>query len=260
MDSSFAHKRLHELIEISRRLGERGDLAILGEGNTSAAVDDDRFFVKASGTQLAQASQETFVLVSRAKVLNLLTQPALTDEQIATGLREAVCDSSGKKPSVETLLHAYLLGLSGVEFVAHTHPTVVNMILCSTKARELIQGRLFPDEIVCCGPEPLFIEYRDPGIPLAKAVSTACDAYLDRRKEPPRSLLLQNHGLVVTGKTARQVETATYMWDKTARVLMGAALLGGANYLPASEVRRIKTRPDEKERENRICGCKEKES
>lgn len=256
MQSEPAQKRLQELIEISRRLGQTGELAILGEGNTSAAIDDDRFYVKASGSQLARASAETFVLVSREKTLRLLGKGALTDEEIASGLKEAVCDSSGRKPSVETMLHAYLLGFPEVEFVAHTHPTVVNMILCSARAEELFRGRLFPDEIVCCGPAPVFIPYKDPGLSLAKEIVSACDRYLEKWKTPPRSLLLQNHGLVVTGKTAAQVEKATYMWDKTARILLGATLLGGANYLPETEVRRINTRPDEKERETRIYGGK----
>ena len=41
---------LTELIALSRHLGDPAmDYAILGEGNSSAGVDEDSFFVKASG-------------------------------------------------------------------------------------------------------------------------------------------------------------------------------------------------------------------
>ncbi|HSW43277.1 MAG TPA: hypothetical protein VLM76_12275 [Patescibacteria group bacterium] len=53
---SAAPDALHQLIGLSRSLGEPSrQLAILGEGNTSARIDDETFWVKASGTQLATA-------------------------------------------------------------------------------------------------------------------------------------------------------------------------------------------------------------
>lgn len=48
-----------QLITLSRSLGEPSrDLAILGEGNTSAKLDDDLFLVKASGYNLASLDEE----------------------------------------------------------------------------------------------------------------------------------------------------------------------------------------------------------
>jgi len=41
---------LEELVEMSRKLGEpAADCVILGEGNTSARIDEETFWVKASG-------------------------------------------------------------------------------------------------------------------------------------------------------------------------------------------------------------------
>ena len=71
-------------------------------------------------------------------------------------------------PSVETFLHGYLLSLPGIQFVGHTHPVAVNSIMCSKHAKEAVSGRLFPDEIVCCGPAVCYIEYTDPGLVLAR--------------------------------------------------------------------------------------------
>lgn len=244
--------RLEELISLSRRLAEPGDLVILGEGNTSTLIDDESFYVKVSGTQLGTATAESFVAVSKPRIMQMLAADKLSDAEIKEGLTESVCDNSGRKPSVETMFHAYLLDLPGINFVAHTHPTAVNAILCSTKAEKLVQGRLFPDEIVCCGPEPVFIKYEDPGHLLAKRIMKGCTSYMERWGEPPRSILMQNHGLIALGKTAAQVEATTLMWNKTAQVLTGAAILGGVNYLSEQNVSRIYTRDDEKEREKQL--------
>jgi len=254
VQSALAQKSLQDLIELSNRLGETGEFAILGEGNTSAKMDADRFYVKVSGTQLLGATEESFVPVDRKKILAMLDQDSLSDEEIAAGLLDAVSDSSGRKPSVETMFHAYLLSLPQVNFVAHTHPTMVNMILCSTRAQELVRGRLFPDEIVCCGPEPVFIHYEDPGHILARKIMEGCEEYMKKWQVAPKSILMQNHGLVALGKTAAQVQATTQMWHKTAHILVGATLLGGANYLSEDNVRRISTRLDEKEREKAIFG------
>ena len=44
---------MRELVEMSRYLGDPGKgYAILGEGNTSARIDGDSFYVKASGTTM----------------------------------------------------------------------------------------------------------------------------------------------------------------------------------------------------------------
>src|SRR5689334_3797713 len=53
---------LDDLVEMSKALGDpANDYAIIGEGNTSTRADeDDCFWVKASGTQLAQACRESF--------------------------------------------------------------------------------------------------------------------------------------------------------------------------------------------------------
>ena len=120
-----------------------------------------------------------------------------------------------------------------MNFVGHTHPTAVNAILCSQKAEEAIAGRLFPDEIVYCGPAPVYIPYTDPGVPLARAVRDAIDRYLDEYRETPKVILMQNHGLFALGKTASEVENITAMYVKTARVILGAYALGGPHFMSA---------------------------
>jgi rhamnose utilization protein RhaD (predicted bifunctional aldolase and dehydrogenase) len=245
---------LAELVAMSRRLGDPArDYAILGEGNTSAGVDEESFFVKASGACLDGISEDGFVRVRRAPVLAMLDAEQLSDEAVRDGMLEArVNRALAARPSVETLFHAYLLSLPGVNFVGHTHPTPVNALLCSQKAEEAIRGRLFPDEIVCCGVAPAWVPYTDPGQPLARAIRTAVENYLDEQQVPPRIILMQNHGLIALGNSPGDVESATAMYAKTARILLGAYALGGPHFLEERHVQRIYTRPDEKYRQERI--------
>src|SRR5215470_9165818 len=71
---------LNELIALSRSLGDPArDLAILGEGNTSALVNEDFFLVKASGKELRTADEGTFVAVSMPRALAVLDGRDLTD-------------------------------------------------------------------------------------------------------------------------------------------------------------------------------------
>lgn len=245
---------LEQLTSLSHYLGDPArDLAILGEGNTSARVDEEIFYVKASGRQLGTITPDGFCAVQFKKVLPSFDGPDLTDTEVKTVLQNCRAEGSAElMPSVETFLHAYLLTLPNVNFVGHTHPTAVNAILCSVRAREAVSGRLFPDEIVCCGVAPCFVEYTDPGIPLAKLLKERVEAFAEEYNEYPKVILMQNHGFIALGKTPRDVQTVTAMYEKTARVIIGTYALGGPNFMTAEHVSRIHTRPDEHYRQRQI--------
>ncbi len=179
----------------------------------------------------------------------MLEAGQLTDEQVKEGLEAARADpDASARPSVETVLHALILKLEGIHFVGHTHPTAVNAILCSQEVESAIAGRLFPDEIVYCGPAPVYVPYTDPGVPLAQEVQNRIRRHLDEYREVPKVVLMQNHGLFALGGTASEVENITAMYVKTARVILGAYALGGPRFMTSKDVARIHTRPDEEYR------------
>ena len=236
-----------QLIWMSRELGRPElDYAILGEGNTSARVDGDTFLVKASGAQLRTLDPQGVVEVSLERALALLEAGDLSDAEVRAALAAAKVDPDAPgHPSVETVLHALALTEGGADWVGHTHPTPVNAILCSQAAQEAYAGRLFPDEIVVCGPAPAFIPYTDPGVPLARRVREALIAYRERWGIPPKVILMQNHGLIALGTSPQEVLNVTAMAVKAARVLLGTYALGGPRFLTEEQVARIHTRPDE---------------
>ena len=168
------------LLELSHFLGEeKRQLAILGEGNTSARIDEHTFLVKASGSCLQTLTSEDLVACRFDSLLPMLDQDTMSDQVIEDLLLASRVDVSAKKPSVETLFHAYLLSLEGVHFVGHTHSIAVNQILCSPRASQFATRKLFPDEIVCCGARSVLIPYTDPGLSLSKSIRLATDTYLD---------------------------------------------------------------------------------
>ena len=240
---------LAQLVTMSHNLGDPTlDYAILSEGNTSARADADTFWVKASGTELRTIDQSGFVRVSFERVLNILDQRDQDDESVKQGLSAASVEPAsddGFRPSVETVLHAICLGLEGVNFVGHTHPTAINALTCSAAFETAVSGRLFPDEIVICGPAPVVVPYTDPGVPLARKICHLIDQYIEAYYEVPKVILMQNHGLIALGHSAQQVENITAMAVKTARVLLGTYAVGGPHFMTPQAVERIHTRPDE---------------
>jgi rhamnose utilization protein RhaD (predicted bifunctional aldolase and dehydrogenase) len=244
----LSDESLSELVGLSRSLGKpERDLVVLGEGNTSALVDDERFMVKASGTSLADAVPESFVELRLQTTLGLLDLDSPTDEELSGGLM-AARTGEGPRPSIEAVVHALGLTEGGARFVGHTHPTAVNAVLCSDRAEALVAGAIFPDQVVVCGREALLIPYADPGLPLARIVRDGLREYRGRTGTTPKTVYLSNHGLLALGQSAAEVDQITTMATKVARVLTGVLSLGEPVYLSTTQADRIETRPDEHHR------------
>jgi rhamnose utilization protein RhaD (predicted bifunctional aldolase and dehydrogenase) len=242
------------MLELSHQLGrEERKLAILGEGNTSARLSDGTFVVKASGSNLATLSESGVSECRFDSLIPLLATQEMSDLAIDEALFAARVMADAKKPSVEAIFHAYLLTLPGVNFVGHTHPIAVNAILCSKHARTFATRRLFPDEIVCCGVESVFVPYTDPGLKLSQAIQTAVEDYIRRVSRAPRVILLENHGMIALGAGPEAVLAATLMAVKAAEIFAGAAALSGEpQFLTAEQVERIAGRPDEHYRQKAL--------
>jgi len=237
---------LEQLVDLTAKLGDPArDLAILAEGNTSARADGGSFWIKASGTELRSASVASFVRVSIQRVMEMLNTD-LNDAQIIDALIAAKIDMNPEpRPSVETLMHAVCLALDGVNFVGHTHPIAVNSLACSVAFERAFEGRVFPDEVVVCGPATVLVPYVDPGLPLAREIKRCVDVYIAERGRVPKMMVLRNHGLVALGGSAREVENITAMAVKASRIRLGAFAAGGLSLMSDDDVRRIDGRSDE---------------
>ena len=242
--------QIARLLDLAHELG-RADrsLAILGEGNVSAKLDDARFAVKSTGCALATLTEREVTTCETKVILAMPEQNEASDEAVEQCLLKARVDPEGRKPSIETMFHAWLLSLPGVEFVAHCHPLYANQVLCSPRARDFAERRMFPDQIVYCGATSVFVPYADPGLPLAREIAECTRAVYAKTNHLPRLILLENHGIITLGATVEAALGCALMAEKAAAIFAGAAALGGPNFLSSQHVERIATRRDEVQRQ-----------
>jgi rhamnose utilization protein RhaD (predicted bifunctional aldolase and dehydrogenase) len=234
------------LIDLTRTLGQPGnDYVIIGEGNTSYRDGETTFWVKASGHTMHEIGAAGFVHLNMQPVLALLDQQ-IDNETMHKAVAAARVDPQATaKPSVEATFHAMLLQECDVRFVGHTHPSPVNSIMCSTRAEQFAKQRMFPDQIVLCGPESVLLPYVDPGLPLAVAIRDGVRDYIARHNEAPKTILMENHGLIALGNSAAEVLKVTAMCVKAARIFAGACSIGEPVFMTPHDVMHIYKRPDE---------------
>lgn len=238
---------LQQLVDLSRYIGDPSKgYAILGEGNTSARIDEDSFYVKASGTTLATIGPDGFVRLSISKVLEILEDESAGDEEVTRVFRESMLDSGeSRRPSVEAMLHAILLKVPEYGFIGHAHPVYTNTILCSARAEEAAGGRIFPDHVVSMKHKSVYVPYVDPGLVLAREVRRRFEQFVEEEGVLPSAILMQNHGIITMGATPKAVASCMDMAEKASQIIVGTYALGGPRWMSTQDVERIFTRPDE---------------
>lgn len=231
-----------EVARLGTSLGETSErFAMLAEGNASGLEKGGTFWIKASGRSIASGHPEDLVRVHLQPILDALDED-LDDAAVRERLDASRVDPDAPRPSVETFMHAYLLSLPSVAYVAHTHPEALLALLCTERAEEEAGRRYFPDEVVLCGPVSPYIPYVDPGLPLARAIRDRLQG------EAPRTIWLGNHGLIALGETPSQCIGATRMAEKAARI----RAMGAGRALSENDVARIAGRPDEHHRQRQL--------
>ncbi len=90
---------LDELVALSLKMGSpSADLAILGEGNTSARAGEGQFYVKASGYSLSNITAAGFSLVNLAPILEALDGPDLPDAAVRSLLADSRAEPDRDTP------------------------------------------------------------------------------------------------------------------------------------------------------------------
>ncbi len=189
---------IQELIEISRLYGSDPAYVIAGGGNTSFK-DDERIWIKASGIPLAGIGKDGFVCLSRQKLREIeenaySEDSVLREEQVKSDMQKAIISPENLRPSVETSLH----NLIDYTYVVHTHPTLVNAVMCANYAQKEVEERF--------GSEAIYVEYTDPGYILFKKLQAQIRTYRQRYGFAPKIIFLQNHGVFVGANSTSEVE------------------------------------------------------
>ncbi|MDX8350228.1 class II aldolase/adducin family protein [Cognatiyoonia sp. IB215446] len=172
---------------LSAKLGQ-DPLRVQGPGGNTSIKDGDVMWIKASGTELADAeTRNIFVPVDRAAAL------AEANGEAGDGsCKTTVIDPANTlRPSIETTFHAAL----NWPVIAHTH-SIATLVHAVCDA-----GLIALKEKLDCLPF-VTVPYAKPGLPLTREI-------LARVKPETQVVVLGNHGLIICGADVAAVAALT---------------------------------------------------
>jgi rhamnulose-1-phosphate aldolase/alcohol dehydrogenase len=187
---------IEQLVYQSRLVGMEESLVLWGGGNNSVKSrttdllrrDIEVMYIKSSGSDMKSIVPKQFPAVRLDYIAPLRSRDEdMTDQEMVDYLAKCLIDPASARPSIETLLHAFLPARA----VLHTHADAI-LALTNTRGRE---------ETVraCFGEDVILVPYRRPGFRLSRDVADAFDAF------PAASgLILMNHGLITWGDTIEE--------------------------------------------------------
>lgn len=225
MASIMEPNTLDQLVARSRKLGADRTICNWGGGNTSAKAEEVDFrgrasrvlWVKGSGSDLGSCSAASFTGLFLDDLLPLLERERMSDTEMVEYLSHCFYQPGRPRPSIETLLHAFL----PFAHIDHTHADATNYLACAAEGEQLARE--------CFGDALLWIPYRRPGFGLAREVALAV-----RAQPEARLVILAKHGLITWGKSDEECLASTLETIARAREFVeariaraGRALFGG---------------------------------
>ncbi len=228
-----------KLVWLAHEIGrETLQLVVPGEGSVSVRGDDGTMMVSEAGALLSRISPGDLALCELSKLEAMFEMP-LHDAN-ASYLRSTLRDPSRNPPGIDAVLHAWLLRLEGVNFVAQLNPIACLQVLCSPGGERFAEHRLFPSEVQAFGGSAVHVPYSDVGIQLAREVRSKVTMNQQRHKGvTPRLVLIQNTGIIAMGPTAESVLRTVFVAEKAAAVFVGSSRLGGPVFLSLQQVARL---------------------
>ena len=182
------------LVYQSRLIGAEPSLVVWGGGNTSIKVDqpdhlnrDTRvIIIKGSGYDLKSIEPKQFASLRLEEIIPLFDRDAMSDEEMVAYLGRCGMDPGAPRPSIETLLHAFL----SYKSVAHSHADAVVALTNNDNAPQVLQT-VYGDSVAV-------VEYIRPGFLLSKKVGQAV-----RNNPCIKGVVLSNHGLFTWGDSTK---------------------------------------------------------
>jgi rhamnulose-1-phosphate aldolase/alcohol dehydrogenase len=187
---------IEQLVHQSRLVGMEEALVLWGGGNNSikshaADLLGNRvpvMYIKSSGSDMKTIVPKQFPAVRLDYIAPLRGREGdMTDEEMVDYLARCLVDPASARPSIETLLHAFLPSKA----VLHTHADAI-LAITNTRGRETTVRE-------CFGRSVIVVPYKRPGFSLSRDVADCFDENPDAE-----GLVLMNHGLITWGETARE--------------------------------------------------------
>lgn len=198
---------LDRLVARSRLIGANPDLVLHGGGNTSSKIPGlDHLgrprillWIKGSGTDLATIDADGFVPLYLDELLGLRDRRTVSDQEMVDYVARCVARPASPRPSIETLLHAFL----PAPHVDHVHADPI-CALTNTSCAERAVAEALGDDVA-------LVPYIRPGCELSRRVAEAATA---------RAAVLRHHGLVTWGETHEESYETTLELVERARAYL----------------------------------------
>lgn len=175
---------LEELVTRSQRIGNDQSLVVYGGGNTSSKgeISDHLgrrrkvLWVKGSGADMQYAIDKDYPALYLEELLALEEFQEMTDDVMVDYVTRALVDPTSRRPSIETLLHAFL----PAKHIDHVHADAICALTNHPRGEEATREAL--------GSDFAYVDWIRPGFELSKLVGTLKDH---------AGVVLAHHGLVV---------------------------------------------------------------
>lgn len=175
---------LEKLVARSKRIGADQSLVVYGGGNTSAkgeikdylGRDRSVLWVKGSGADMQYGEAVDYPALYLEELVALHKKDELDDETMVDYVTRSLVDPTARRPSIETLLHAFL----PARHVDHVHADAICALTNHEDGKAAVKDAL--------GEGFAYVEWIRPGFALSKLVSEL-NSY--------EGVILAHHGLIV---------------------------------------------------------------
>ncbi|MFM8773068.1 MAG: SDR family NAD(P)-dependent oxidoreductase, partial [Actinomycetota bacterium] len=200
---------LDELVARSSRIGDDPTLVAYGGGNTSAkGIISDHLgreqrvmWVKGSGADMRGSVAADYPGLRLEELEALRGFDAMSDEEMTDLVARALLDPGSRRPSIETLLHAFL----PFTHIDHVHADAICALTNHAEGRRVTAEAL--------GDRFAYVDWIRPGFELSRIVGDLADY---------DGVVLAHHGLVTWGATTDECWAATRRTVDTAVAYVSA--------------------------------------
>lgn len=205
---------LEELVARSNRIGDDPSLVVYGGGNTSAkglitdhlGREQRVMWVKGSGADMRGSVAADYPGLRLEELEALRSFDAMSDEEMTDLVARALLDPGSRRPSIETLLHAFL----PFTHIDHVHADAICALTNHAEGRRVTAEAL--------GERFAYVDWIRPGFELSRIVGDLADY---------DGVVLAHHGLVTWGSTTDEC------WEATRRSVDAAAAYVSAHRIAA---------------------------
>ncbi|HXU10879.1 MAG TPA: class II aldolase/adducin family protein, partial [Candidatus Binatia bacterium] len=216
---------LNLLVYRSRLIGRDTNLVVWGGGNTSIKHEETDFRgrkvrilrIKGSGSDLKSIEPKHFPGIRLDDLEPLEQRASMSDEEMVAWLVHCLMEPQSPRPSIETLLHGFVPH----PHIDHTHADAILALTNTADGRRQVEQAF--------GQDAVWVPYRRPGFALSKEVAEAVRAH-----PKARCVVLEKHGLITWGKSAKESYDATIEMNTRAEEHARQRAAGKAVFGPAA--------------------------